>query len=144
LDDTIDQKLREDRKRIIALESDVSILKVDVGKISVTLDQSEKRAGDRHESTKTAQIEIKDLLKRRIEVDEEREKDAREYRQARETAEREAQLTRQKWAQSLVNPQTLIIILAVVLSLFGIQAADLWSLASPAPTTAQPTQNPQP
>jgi len=142
MSEEINQKLREDRKRIIVLEGEVSTLKVDVGKISVTLDQSEKRASDRHEATKTAQIEIKELLKRRIEVDEEREKDAREYRQEREKQEREAQLTRQKWAQSLLNPQTLIIILAVVLSLFGIQAADLWGLASPAPTTAQPPQNP--
>ena len=141
--DDIDQKLREDRKRIIALENDVGVLKVDVGKISVTLDQSEKRACDRHEATKTAQFEIKELLKRRIEIDEEREKDAREYRQEREKMEREATLNRQKWAQSLLNPQTLIIILAVVLSLFGIQLADLWALTSPpAATTTQPAQNP--
>ena len=132
--DSIDQKLRENRKRIITLEGDVGVLKVEMGKVAVTLDQSEKRASDRHEATKTAQFEIKDLLKRRIEVDEEREKDAREYRQEREKIEREASLNRQKWAQSLVNPQTLIIILAVVLSLFGIQLADLWSLASPPPS----------
>ena len=79
-DETVDHKLREDRKRIIQLEHDVNVLKVDVGKISVTLEQSEKRACDRHEATKTAQIEIKELLKRRIEIDEERERDAREYR----------------------------------------------------------------
>lgn len=139
----IDQKLREDRKRIIALEGDVSTLKVDVGKISVTLDQSEKRASERHEATKTAQFEIKELLKRRIEVDEEREKDAREYRQEREKAEREAQLTRQKWAQSLLNPQTIVIILAILMGIFGIQAADLMMFnPSPAPPTAQPPQNP--
>lgn len=136
----IDQKLREDRKRIISLEGDVSTLKVETAKIFVTLDQSDIRAGDRHEATKTAQIEIKDLLKRRIEVDEEREKDAREYRQEREKLEREAQITRQKWAQSLLNPQTLIIILAVALSLFGVQMADLWSLATP--PTAQTPQSP--
>jgi|TARA_R110000751_G_scaffold61807_2_gene128095 hypothetical protein len=138
--ENVDQKLREDRKRIIALEGDVSTLKVETAKIFVTLDQSDIRAGDRHEATKTAQIEIKDLLKRRIEVDEEREKDAREYRQEREKLEREAQLTRQKWAQSLLNPQTLIIILAVALSLFGVQVADLWALTTP--PTAQTPQSP--
>jgi hypothetical protein len=143
MSEEINQKLREDRKRIIALEGDVSTLKVDVGKISVTLDQSEKRASDRHEATKTAQIEIKELLKRRIQVDEEREKDAREYRQEREKQERDAQLTRQKWAQSLLNPQTIVILLAILMALFGIQAADLVMFTpSPAPTTAQPPQNP--
>lgn len=143
MSEEINQKLREDRKRIIALEGDVSTLKVDVGKISVTLDQSEKRASDRHEATKTAQIEIKELLKRRIEVDEEREKDAREYRQEREKQERDAQLTRQKWAQSLLNPQTIVIILAILMGLFGIQAADLVMFsASPTTTTTQPPQNP--
>lgn len=143
MSEEINQKLREDRKRIIVLEGEVSTLKVDVGKISVTLDQSEKRASDRHEATKTAQIEIKELLKRRIEVDEEREKDAREYRQEREKQERDAQLTRQKWAQSLLNPQTIVIILAILMGLFGIQAADLVMFStSPTATTAQPPQNP--
>lgn len=130
MSDEINNKLREDRKRIIALENDVGALKVEVGKISVTLEQSEKRACDRHEATKTAQFEIKELLKRRIEIDEERERDAREYRQEREKAEREAQLNRQKWAQSLLNPQTLIIILAVILGLFGIQIADVFDAAT--------------
>ncbi len=139
--DSTDQKLRENRSRIIALENDVGALKVDVGKISVTLEQSEKRACDRHAATETAQFEIKDLLKRRIEIDEEREKDAREYRQEREKLEREAALSRQKWAQSLLNPQTLIIIIAVVLSLFGIQIADVWDLTSSA--TTAPPQAPQ-
>lgn len=140
-DDTTNQKLREDRKRIIALETDVGILKVETGKIAVTLEQSEKRACERHEATNTAQFEIKELLRKRIEVDEEREKDAREYRQSRERLEREASLARQKWAQSLLNPQTLIIILAVVLSLFGLQAADFLTFAT---TTTQTTDSPQP
>lgn len=144
MSDSIDQKLREDRKRIIALESDVGSLKVEVGKIGVNLEQGEKRASERHEATKTAQIEIKDLLQRRIEIDEEREKDAREYRQEREKAEREAQLNRQKWAQSLVNPQTIVIILAIIMGLFGIQAADLMMFQPSTPTTAEPPQEPKP
>ncbi len=140
MSDSIDQKLREDRKRIIALETDVGGLKVEVGKISVNLDQSEKRASERHEATKTAQFEIKDLLKRRIEIDEEREKDAREYRQEREKLEREHTLHREKWKQSLVTPQTIVIVLAIILGLFGVQAADLMML----PTAAAPqtTQDP--
>ena len=144
MSDSIDQKLREDRKRIIALESDVGSLKVEVGKIGVNLEQGEKRASERHDATKTAQIEIKDLLQRRIEIDEEREKDAREYRQEREKAEREAQLNRQKWAQSLVNPQTIVIILAIIMGLFGIQAADLMMFQPSTPATAEPPQEPKP
>jgi len=144
MSDSVDQKLREDRKRIIALESDVGSLKVEVGKIGVNLEQGEKRASERHEATKTAQIEIKDLLQRRIEIDEEREKDAREYRQEREKVEREAQLNRQKWAQSLVNPQTIVIILAIIMGLFGIQAADLIMFQPSTPATAQTPQEPKP
>ena len=140
MDDSIDQKLREDRKRIIALETDVGGLKVEVGKISVNLDQSEKRASERHEATKTAQFEIKTLLQRRIDIDEEREKDAREYRQEREKLEREHTLKSQQWKQSLVTPQTIIIVLAIVLGLFGIQAADLILL--PTASTTQTPQNP--
>jgi hypothetical protein len=140
VNDSVDQKLREDRKRIIALETDVGGLKVEVGKISVNLDQSEKRASERHEATKTAQFEIKDLLKRRIEIDEEREKDAREYRQEREKLEREHTLQSQQWKQSLVTPQTIIIVLAIILGLFGVQATDLMMFSSSAPT--QTTQDP--
>ena len=86
--DEIENKLREDRRRIITLENDVGALKVDVGKVSVTLEHAEKRAEERHAGLKTAQLEIRDLIQRRIEMDQEREKDAREYRQERERAER--------------------------------------------------------
>ena len=140
--DSIDQKLKEDRKRIINLEGEVGTLKVDVGKISVTLDQSEKRATERHAATKTAQFEIKELLKRRIEVGEDRENDAREYRKERERIEREASLSRQKWVQSLLNPQTLIILLAVFFSRFGIQIADLWGLTTGDTSPPQSSENP--
>lgn len=124
-------------KRIVALERDVNTLKVGVAKIEVTLEQSEKRACERHETSKTAQFEIKELLQRRIQIDEDREKDAREYRQEREKIEREAELSRQKWARSLVNPQTIIVIIAIVLSLFGVKLTDIWD-ALPTSSAAAP------
>jgi len=121
----IKNKLREDRKRIITLECDVGELKIEVGKVSVALEHSDKRAEERHAGVKTSQLEIKTLIQERIEIDRGREKDAREYRQQRETLEREAAIARQRWVQSLLTPQTLIIILAVILSLMGVKAGEL-------------------
>jgi chromosome segregation ATPase len=123
--DEIKNKLREDRKRIITLEGDVGDLKIEMGKVSVALEHSDKRAEERHAGVKTSQSEIKTLIQERIEMDRERERDAREYRQQRETIEREASLARQRWAQSLLTPQTLIIVLAVILSLMGVKAGEL-------------------
>lgn len=124
-----DNKIKENRSRIINLENDVGNLKVETGKISVNLEHGEKRACDRHEVTKTAQLEIKNILQRRVELDKEREEEARKYRESREQAEREANLSKQKWVRSLLNPQTLIIILAVLLSIFGIRIADVLEVA---------------
>ena len=121
----IKNKLREDRKRIITLEGDVGELKIEVGKVSVALEHSDRRAEERHAGVKTSQLQIKSLIQERIEMDRERERDAREYRQQRETLEREAAIARQRWAQSLLTPQTLIIILAVILSLMGVKAGEL-------------------
>ncbi len=136
--DEIENKLREDRRRIITLEHDVGALKVDMGKVSITLEHAEKRAEERHAGLKTAQLEIRDLIQRRIEMDQEREKDAREYRQERERAEREDELARRRWLQNLLTPQTVAMILAVIFSLLGIRAGEVMlAEETPAPVVIE-------
>lgn len=136
--DEIENKLREDRRRIITLEHDVGALKVDMGKVSITLEHAEKRAEERHAGLKTAQLEIRDLIQRRIEMDQEREKDAREYRQERERAEREDELARRRWLQNLLTPQTVAMILAVIFSLLGIRAGEVMLAEEAAPAVIEP------
>jgi tRNA(Ile)-lysidine synthase TilS/MesJ len=113
-------------KRIHVLESDVGDLKVEVGKIQVTLNQSEKLAEERHESNKTAQLEIKELIKHRIQMDQERTKQ-----------EAEARLGRQKILQNVLNPQTVLIILAIILGSVGISVSDIYALSSADPPSAE-------
>ena len=136
----IEGKLDQHGRRISSLEEDVSTLKLDVSKIGLVLDHHADKAEERHGILSTQQIRMMDLL-------EEREKDARDYRIRREEIEEETKLAHRQWIKSLVNPQTIVIILAVVLSLFGTRLVDVQQVAeilgSPIPRQVLPLQ-PQP
>jgi len=118
----LDDRLDEHGRRISNLEGDVSALKLDVSKIGLVLDHHADKAEERHGILSTQQIRMMDLL-------EEREKDARDYRIRREELEAEAKIAHKQWIKSLVNPQTVVIILAIALSLFGTRLADVQQVA---------------
>lgn len=118
----IEGNLDQHGRRISSLEEDVSTLKLDVSKIGLVLDHHTEKAEERHDILSTQQIRMMDLL-------EEREKDARDYRIRREEIEEEAKRAHKQWIKSLVNPQTIVIILAVVLSLFGTRLVDVQQVA---------------
>ena len=108
------ENTRENRRRIIDLEKDVGELKGDLGRIEVGLQAAADRAEERHTVNRTAQIEIKDLIRERAEVD-------REDRKAkRSDAAKDA-----AWKRSLINPQTIVILLAILLGLFGVKMSDV-------------------
>jgi len=92
-----------------------------MGRVSLTLAHNEDRAKERHERTSTMQVRMLDLM-------EEREKEASEYRLMRESRENEAQLAHRRWLMSLVNPQTIWIILSILLALVGIKVFDVSEL----------------
>ena len=113
----------EHGRRISTLETDVNTLKLDVSKIGIQIDVMGDRAEERHGILSTQQIRMMDLL-------EEREKDAREYRIRREELETKAQIAHRQWLKSLVNPQTIVIVVAIALSLFGTRMADIQQVAA--------------
>jgi|2_EtaG_2_1085320.scaffolds.fasta_scaffold16981_4 hypothetical protein len=136
----IEDRLDHHGRRIQTLEGDVSTLKLDVSKIGLVLDHHADKAEERHGILSTQQTRMMDLL-------EEREKDARDYRIRREELEEEAKIAHRQWIKSLVNPQTIVIILAILAALFGTRVADIQQVAeilgSPIPQQVLPAQ-PQP
>jgi len=92
-----------------------------MGKISVTLKHNDERAKERFEALSTSALEIKDILK-------ERDRECREYRIRREELEQESDIARQKWIQSLFNPQTVWIILSIILAAVGMKSIDISEL----------------
>lgn len=126
-------------KRIASLESDVNTLKVDTSKLQLTLEHQEQRQQERFDTLCTAQIELKDIMKARVEAEERRAEEARKYRAEREKQEAAAQLDKQKWLQSLLTPQTMILIIVVLAAIFGVKGIDMMDAASLAlPEPAQP------
>lgn len=128
-------------KRIAKLEGNVNDLKVDTSNLKLTLEHQEDRQQERFTTLSTAQMEIKDIMKARLIMDNQRAEDAQDYREARERRESAADLQKQKWVQSLLTPQTLILILVVLGGLFGIKGIDMMSpLVAGSPLeTAPPT-----
>lgn len=132
-----DDKVKENRARIVTLETDVSQLKVESGKLQLTLDHQDERQQERFTVLSTAQLELKDIMKARMEQDAARAEEARKYRAEREKQEADANLQKQKWVQSLLTPQTLVIILVILAGLFGVKGLDMVSALSGAPPVTE-------
>jgi hypothetical protein len=122
-------KVDRNSLRLETLEEDVNTLKIDVAKVHLTLEHSDFRAEERFKSLSTSQMEVKDIIKEKMKDEEKRAKESREYRARREQLELQSDLDRQKWLRSLINPQTLFIIFAIVLSFFGMRVAEVAEIA---------------
>ena len=137
----LDDRLDEHGRRISNLEGDVSSLKIDVSKIGLVLNHHAEKAEERHGMLSTQQIKMMEVLNQR-------DREAREYRARREEREEKEAADHAKWLRSLVNPQTVVIILAIILSLFGTRMAYVQQVAeiigSPIPQKALPAQPLQP
>ncbi len=114
-------------KRIASLEGDVNTLKVDTSKLALKLDHQEERQKERFNTLCTSQLELKDIMKARASADEKRAEESRKYRAERELQEAEATLEKQRWVQSLLTPQTLVVILVILAGLFGVKGIDMMS-----------------
>ena len=133
----VDDKVKENSTKIGVLEGDVSQLKVDTSKLGLSLDHQEERQQERFTVLNTAQMDLKEIMKARAEQDEKRAEEARKYRVEREKQETEVNLQKQKWVQSLLTPQTLIIILVILAGLFGVKGLDMVSALFGAPPAAE-------
>ena len=97
-----------------------------MGRVSLSLAHNEDRAKERHEVLSTQQIRMMDLL-------EERDREARDYRMQREERETQATLANRRWMMSLVNPQTVWIILSIILAAVGMKSIDMSELMEAVP-----------
>ncbi len=127
-------------KRIASLETDVNQLKVDTSKLHLTLDHNDERQQERFEVLSTSQIELKEILKARAATEEQRAAEARRYREERERQEAAANLDKQKWLQSLLTPQTIILIIVVLAAIFGVKGIDMMDAAGISIPEAPATQ----
>jgi hypothetical protein len=134
----MEDKVKQNTARIISLEGDVNKLKLDTSKLQLTLDHQEERQKERFDTLCTAQIELKEIMKARVAADELRAQEARKYRAEREKQEAQANLDKQKWIQSLLTPQTMVIILAVLAGLFGVKGIDMMSVPAVSPAEEAP------
>lgn len=121
----IEERVSDNAKRIGSLESEVGNMKVDVGKMAVTVEHESEKQTERYQNIGTQTLELKELMQERLNMDLERENSNREYRKERERQEADASLAKQKWVQSLFTPQTVVIIVVIILSALGITVADL-------------------
>ena len=125
----IEDKVTQNTARIISLEGDMTQLKVDTSGLSLSLDHQEERQLERFNILSTSSMELKDIMRARAEAEEKRAEEVRHYRIERERQEAEANLQKQKWVQSLLTPQTLVIILVILASIFGVKGLDMLDAA---------------
>lgn len=140
----IDDKVKQNTARVISLESDVGKLKVETGKFALTLEHQDERQQERFKVLSTAQMDLKDIMKARMDADEKRAEEARKYRADREKQEADADLQKQKWVQSLLTPQTLVIVLVILASIFGVKGLDMIEASGVKVPEAAPAPSIQP
>lgn len=138
----VNERVLQNTQRITMLESEINQVKLDCGKLMVTVEHESKSQTERYQNIATQTLELKDLIKERMRQDEEREREHREYREKREMAERAAQLNREQWLRSVLTPQTIVIIIAMILSLFGLRMADVAGLTSNGGSATEAKENP--
>ena len=136
----LEEAVKQNTARVIALEQDVGELKMETSKYQLILNHQDEIQQERFNTLCTQQIEMKEIMKERALADEKRAAEARKYREDREKQEAQANLDKQKWIQSLLTPQTLVIILVILAGLFGVKGIDMMS----ATQVVAPELNPPP
>ena len=136
----LEEAVKQNTARVIALEQDVGKLKMETSKYQLILNHQDEIQQERFNTLCTQQIEMKEIMKERALADEKRAAEARKYREDREKQEAQAKLDKQKWIQSLLTPQTLVIILVILAGLFGVKGIDMMS----ATQVVAPELNPPP
>ncbi len=136
----LEEAVKQNTARVIALEQDVGKLKMETSKYQLILNHQDEIQQERFNTLCTQQIEMKEIMKERALADEKRAAEARKYREDREKQEAQANLDKQKWIQSLLTPQTLVIILVILAGLFGVKGIDMMS----ATQVVAPELNPPP
>ncbi len=123
----LEEAVKQNTARVITLEQDVGKLKMETSKYQLILNHQDEIQQERFNTLCTQQIEMKEIMKERTLADEKRAAEARKYREDREKQETQANLDKQKWIQSLLTPQTLVIILVILAGLFGVKGIDMMS-----------------
>ena len=136
----LEEAVKQNTARVISLEQDVGKLKMETSKYQLILNHQDEIQQERFNTLCTQQIEMKEIMKERALADEKRAAEARKYREDREKQEAQANLDKQKWIQSLLTPQTLVIILVILAGLFGVKGIDMMS----ATQVVAPELNPPP
>ena len=77
-------------------------------------------------------------MKARASADEKRAEESRKYRAEREKQETEVQLQKQQWLQSILTPQTIIMIIIVIASIFGVKGLDMMEATTGVPVQDAP------
>ena len=121
----LEEAVKQNTARVIALEQDVGKLKMETSKYQLILNHQDEIQQERFNTLCTQQLEMKEIMKERALADEKRAAEARKYREEREKQEAQANLDKQKWIQSLLTPQTLVIILVILAGLFGVKGIDM-------------------
>jgi len=125
----LENKISHNAKRLDVLEGDVSNIRVEMGKVMVTMEHESKSHVERYNNLSTQSLELKELMKARSVREEERDRKAEEYRLKREQIEAQEAADRKKWIQGLLTPQTIILIIAIFISLMGSRAVDVMEIA---------------
>ena len=113
---------------LTSLKNEVGTIKVNMTKISTTLDYQEVQSKERFESLNTTQLKMIDIMREKENRDDDRAREAIEYRHRREAFESEVEAERQKWVRSLITPQTIIILLFILAAFLGLRMSDMHAI----------------
>lgn len=150
----MEQRLSQVEAQINDVQNDVKKVNTELGKLNLNQALYEEKQSNRAEILTSKVGELRDtgeILRKLIEEQNSREQkrieEASAYRRQREEQERQASLARQQWAQQLLSPQTIVLVLAIFLSILGVRLPDIAHFTGalqPAPTAPAPISTEQP
>tara|TARA_R110000824_G_scaffold201702_6_gene385859 strand:+ start:366 stop:740 length:375 start_codon:yes stop_codon:yes gene_type:complete len=107
--------------QVNSVQGEVNNMAIELAKLNLSVSHLETSSSERFKAQKIYHDELKTLLEQQRADLVRRDEESKSYRLARE--DREA--SKQRWLQSIISPQTIIIILAIIAGMLGVRISDI-------------------
>jgi len=107
--------------QVNSVQGEVNNMAIELAKLNLSVSHLETSSSERFKAQKIYHDELKTLLEQQRSDLVRRDEESKSYRLARE--DREA--SKQRWLQSIISPQTIIIILAIIAGMLGVRISDI-------------------
>ena len=123
--DDISRRVDRLETHVNTVQGEVNNMAIEMAKLNLSVSHLETSSSERFKAQRIHHTELKALMEQQRCELLRRDEEAKQYRLAREQREGTIEVSKQRWLQSIISPQTIIIILAIIAGMLGIRISDI-------------------